>query len=73
MHATYNPWLVLLSVIVAILVSYTALTNERSTAVMLRLGMRESGRFDHPRVAEGHRLRPHRLLRLGREQFQSAS
>jgi RimJ/RimL family protein N-acetyltransferase len=54
-------------------VSYTALTNERSTAVMLRLGMRESGRFDHPRVAEGHRLRPHRLLRVGREEFEPAT
>src|SRR6185437_15825163 len=50
-------------------VSYTALTNERSAAVMRRLGMREAGRFDHPRVPEGHRLRPHRLLALRREDF----
>jgi len=50
-------------------VSYTALANERSAAVMRRLGMREAGRFDHPRVPEGHRLRPHRLLRLAREDF----
>jgi hypothetical protein len=26
--------------------------------------MREDGAFDHPLVAEGHRLRPHRLFRL---------
>jgi RimJ/RimL family protein N-acetyltransferase len=45
-------------------VSYTALTNQRSMAVMRRLGMREAGAFDHPLVAEGHRLRPHRLFRL---------
>jgi RimJ/RimL family protein N-acetyltransferase len=45
-------------------VSYTALTNQRSMAVMRRLGMREDGAFDHPLVAEGHRLRPHRLFRL---------
>jgi len=50
-------------------VSYTALTNERSAAVMRRLGMREAGRFDHPRVPEGHRLRPHRMLALRREDF----
>ncbi|HSN20476.1 MAG TPA: GNAT family N-acetyltransferase, partial [Usitatibacter sp.] len=47
-------------------VSFTAATNERSMAVMRRLGMREDGRFDHPRLAEGHRLRRHRLFRLAR-------
>jgi len=54
-------------------VSYTALTNERSAAVMRRLGMREDGRFDHPRMQEGHRLRAHRLFRIGREDFERAS
>jgi RimJ/RimL family protein N-acetyltransferase len=47
-------------------VSYTATTNERSMAVMRRLGMHEDGLFDHPLIAEGHRLRPHRLFRLSR-------
>ncbi len=50
-------------------VSYTAWTNERSAAVMRRLGMREEGRFEHPRIPEGHRLRPHRLFRIGRGDF----
>ncbi len=48
-------------------VSYTAATNERSAAVMRRLGMREDAPFDHPRIARGHRLRSHRLFRLRRE------
>jgi RimJ/RimL family protein N-acetyltransferase len=47
-------------------VSYTAVANERSMAVMRRLGMREDAAFDHPRIAEGHRLRLHRLFRLAR-------
>ena len=50
-------------------VSYTAETNARSLAVMRRLGMREAAGFAHPRIALGHRLRPHRLLRLRREDF----
>ncbi len=47
-------------------VSYTASTNERSLAVMRRLAMREDAPFDHPAIAPGHRLRPHRLFRLRR-------
>jgi RimJ/RimL family protein N-acetyltransferase len=39
--------------------SMTAVLNEPSQAVMRRLGMREVARFEHPRVPEGHRLRPH--------------
>ena len=54
-------------------VSYTAMTNARSAAVMRRLGMREDGRFDHPRLPDGHRLRPHRLFRIAREDFARAS
>jgi RimJ/RimL family protein N-acetyltransferase len=47
-------------------VSFTATTNLKSQAVMQRLGMtRDSdGDFDHPRIAEGHRLRRHVLYRL---------
>ncbi len=40
-------------------VSFTALTNERSWGVMERIGMRRVGEFDHPKLPEGHRLRRH--------------
>lgn len=39
--------------------SMTVPANVRSIAVMRRLGLVEHGRFDHPRFAEGHRLREH--------------
>lgn len=44
-------------------VAFTAHSNERSVAVMRRLGMREDAAFDHPALPEGHRLRRHRLFR----------
>ena len=44
-------------------VSTTALTNLRSQRVMQRLGMRRELEFDHPRVPEGHPVRPHVLYR----------
>jgi RimJ/RimL family protein N-acetyltransferase len=44
-------------------VSTTALTNLRSQRVMQRLGMRCELEFDHPRVPEGHPVRPHVLYR----------
>lgn len=40
-------------------VSFTALTNLRSEAVMMRIGMTRVGEFDHPRLPEGHPLRRH--------------
>ncbi len=43
--------------------STTALTNVRSQRVMERLGMRRELEFDHPRVPEGHPVRPHVLYR----------
>jgi RimJ/RimL family protein N-acetyltransferase len=48
------------------LVSFTAVENERSRAVMRRLGMTHDpgDDFDHPRLPEGHRLRRHVLYRL---------
>jgi RimJ/RimL family protein N-acetyltransferase len=52
-------------------VSFTALPNRRSMAVMQRIGMREDGGFEHPRIPEGHALRPHRLFRISREEFLS--
>jgi RimJ/RimL family protein N-acetyltransferase len=53
------------------IVSFTALTNVRSIAVMERLGMTRSGEFDHPRVPEGHPLRRHVLYRATRSSAAS--
>lgn len=46
------------------IVSFTTLGNRRSRAVMERLGMRESGTFEHPHVPESSGLRQHCLYRL---------
>jgi RimJ/RimL family protein N-acetyltransferase len=48
------------------LVSFTAVANARSRAVMQRLGMTHDPAedFDHPRVPEGHAARRHVLYRL---------
>jgi RimJ/RimL family protein N-acetyltransferase len=48
------------------LVSFTAVANLRSRAVMRRLGMTHDPAedFDHPRVPEGHAARRHVLYRL---------
>lgn len=47
-------------------VAMTAALNERSQRVMQRLGMTRDAAddFDHPRLEEGHRLRPHVLYRI---------
>jgi ribosomal-protein-alanine N-acetyltransferase len=45
-------------------VSFTAVANLRSQAVMRRLGMTPAGEFDHPRVPVGHPARRHVLYRL---------
>jgi ribosomal-protein-alanine N-acetyltransferase len=47
------------------IVSMTSAVNERSRAVMERLGMRRdpADDFDHPGVPPGHPLRPHVLYR----------
>ena len=49
-------------------VSFTAAINLRSRRVMEKLGMTRdpADDFDHPRIAEGHRLRPHVLYRVRR-------
>lgn len=49
------------------IVSFTAVTNLRSRAVMERVGMRRdpADDFDHPALTDGHRLRRHVLYRLG--------
>src|SRR6185295_1238612 len=53
------------------IVSFTALHNRRSRAVMERIGMVEdaAGAFDHPSVPEGSPVRAHCLYRLGRERW----
>lgn len=50
------------------IVSFTAISNRRSRAVMERLGMLESGTFEHPSVPVGNLLRPHCLYRLRADQ-----
>jgi RimJ/RimL family protein N-acetyltransferase len=49
-------------------VALTAAINRRSQRVMEPLGMRRVAHddFEHPRVADGHRLRPHVLYRIAR-------
>ena len=49
------------------IVSFTAVANRRSAAVMERLGMRRDGEFDHPRIAESSPVRRHVLYRLARQ------
>lgn len=49
------------------IVSFAAVGNLRSRAVMERLGMRESGTFEHPQVPEALGLRRHCLYRLAQE------
>lgn len=47
--------------------SITAVLNQPSQAVMQRLGMMPFGLFEHPKIPEGHRLRPHIAYRLHRQ------
>ncbi|WP_374582859.1 GNAT family N-acetyltransferase [Pseudoduganella sp.] len=51
------------------IVSFTALCNSRSRAVMERLGMQASGSFEHPALPDGHPLKTHCLYRLGPHPF----
>lgn len=44
-------------------VSLTAVTNAPSWRVMQRIGMRQDGEFDHPRVPDGSPLKRHVLYR----------
>jgi RimJ/RimL family protein N-acetyltransferase len=50
------------------IVSFTAVGNARSRAVMERIGMTHhpADDFDHPALPQGHRLRRHVLYRLSR-------
>ena len=54
------------------IVSFTALINLKSIAVMQRIGMINSqSDFEHPGVPEGHPLRPHCLYKITRSQWQA--
>jgi len=54
-------------------VSMTSALNQRSRRVMERLGMHRDPEddFDHPKVPEGHSLRPHVLYRLKATEWSS--
>ena len=53
------------------IVSFTAVVNRRSQAVMERLGMhRDSRLFEHPRCPEGSAIRSHVLYWLGRDEWR---
>lgn len=53
-------------------VAFTVPANEPSWGLMRRLGMRPDGGFEHPRLPEGHPLRPHLLYRLPRDEWRRA-
>jgi ribosomal-protein-alanine N-acetyltransferase len=55
-------------------VSFTSATNQRSRAVMERLGMRRDPAedFDYPGFPETHPLRRHVLYRLGSDSYSGA-
>ena len=57
------------------IVSFTTVGNARSCRVMNRIGMRRDpdGDFLHPRLPEGHALRPHVLYRIDRTLADRAS
>jgi len=52
------------------IVSFTAIGNRRSRAVMERIGMQNANQdFEHPAVPEGHSLRLHCLYRITKAQW----
>jgi ribosomal-protein-alanine N-acetyltransferase len=54
------------------IVSYTVPANTRSQRVMQRLGMTHAtdDDFDHPLLPAGHRLQPHVLYRIKRDEWR---
>ena len=52
------------------IVSFTSEINLRSRALMARIGMRGEENFAHPDLPGGHKLTPHVLYRLSRQQWQ---
>lgn len=55
------------------LLSFTAIGNQRSRAVMERIGMRESREFDHPKLDVTHPLRRHVIYRLAATEWEGAT
>lgn len=57
------------------IVSFTAVQNKRSRAVMERIGMHRTAKddFDNPKLPEGHLLRRHVLYRIAASEFIPAS
>lgn len=54
------------------IVSFTALGNAPSRAVMARIGMQNRGEdFDHPALPAGHALRRHCLYRVDRGDWRA--
>lgn len=55
------------------IVAFTVPGNQRSQAVMTRIGMQRDmqGDFEHPLLPEGHALRRHLLYRLGRAEWEA--
>jgi RimJ/RimL family protein N-acetyltransferase len=55
------------------IVSFTALLNTPSIAVMRRIGMNNANAdFEHPAVPEGHPLRPHCLYKVSRTEWRDS-
>jgi RimJ/RimL family protein N-acetyltransferase len=50
--------------------SITSVLNKPSEAVMVRLGMRRHGEFEHPRIEVGHPIRPHVAYRIEAAAFE---
>lgn len=52
------------------IVSFTAVINGKSRAVMERIGMKNSNNnFMHPKITDGHRLKEHVLYTISRRQW----
>lgn len=54
-------------------VAFTVPANRPSWGLMRRLGMRPDGVFEHPRLPEGHPLRPHLLHRVRRDEWRRSA
>ncbi|MEL6536218.1 MAG: GNAT family N-acetyltransferase [Bacteroidota bacterium] len=53
------------------IVSFTAIPNTPSMAVMQRIGMRKVGEFNHPMVEAGHALERHVLYKITQEEWNT--
>jgi RimJ/RimL family protein N-acetyltransferase len=56
------------------IVSFTAVDNLRSQAVMQRINLKNTNKnFDHPRVPIGHPLREHVLYQISQRDYLSSN